>query len=628
MLGDYLDLLVCIAALMFGPVVFQISTSKRSTYAFVDGFVLVSVGGLVLFEILPGTFATLGIWALPAAIFGFLFPHFLEHRLNSLPVSPRTILSSLIILGLVIHQLLDGAALSHGTEHEAAWTLTTLSVAVILHQVPKGFLLWEISRKAGGTAAAALVIAGLVASTTAGFVLGGRVQGWVQQESVLLFQAFVAGGLLHVVVHHVSGGSEGQPQSGLAFLSGVGAIAATAMLVALPHSHFIEAPNAATARFRSAFAALTLESSPPLLLGLFTAGIVQACISVRSLRFFQGTTNLSSALRGILVGIPLPICSCGVTPIYHAMVRRGIPAAAAVAFLIATPEIGLDSFFLSLRLLGLPITLVRLAMAFLIALVAALVLSKLYTRSASTEESDGLPILDGPTPQGSSAKLLRALRISALDLVDELAAWILVGLAVAALAEPYLDANWLVGLPPGLDVAILALLGLPIYVCASAATPLAAVLIAKGVSPGAVLAFLITGPTTNVTTFGILSRLHGKWRAAALPATVFALSVMLGLAANRLAPSVPAETFLSPETAATLLDLACTAVFLTLIAVSLLRLGPRRFLGRLLGESSLGDSGDADRPGDHGGHGHALHGHSHAHSEAHEPRCGCGPDQD
>ena len=88
-MAELTDLVLCLAALALGPVVYQLSTAKRSTYAFFDGFVLVGVGGLVLFEILPGTFSNLGLVAVPIAIFGFIFPHFLEHRLNSLPVSPH-----------------------------------------------------------------------------------------------------------------------------------------------------------------------------------------------------------------------------------------------------------------------------------------------------------------------------------------------------------------------------------------------------------------------------------------------------------------------------------------------------------------------------------------------------------
>jgi len=610
------ELVLCTAALVLGSVVYEVSRAKRSTYAFVDGFVLVGVGGLVLFEILPASFAALGLWAAPFAVVGFVFPHFLEHRLGSLPVSPRTILSTLIILGLIIHQLLDGASLSRGEAQALEPTLTALGIAVILHQVPKGFLLWEISKKAGGLRAAMIVVGGLVVTTVLGFLLGSRAVAFVENQSVLCFQTFVAGGLLHVVVHHVTYGAEGSPRSSPAFWSGAGALVALGLLALLPHAHVaqVEAGPEHSHGFQERLFALGRESAPPILLGFLAAGLLQTMAPLKSLEWFRGGNRLSSAFRGILLGIPLPICSCGVAPVYRTLIRRGAPAAAAVAFLIATPEIGLDSFFLSMRLLGPNITLIRLAMAFLVALFTALLLARLY---ASPRELGPAIPPDPPakTPAGLRSKVLGGLRYSSVDLVDELGAWLVAGLVIAAFVEPYLDPESFRNLPAGVEVVIFALVGMPMYVCASGATPLAAVLIAKGVSPGAVLAFLITGPTTNVTTFGLLTQLHGRRRALLLPVAVFVTSVLLGWAVNWL----PRDGFTpnlgglhqDPE----LLETVSIAVVLLLLAASMLRLGPRRFLGSLLGQDSLGAHEEDGPKGSVDGHNHG-HGHEHDHGEA------------
>jgi uncharacterized membrane protein YraQ (UPF0718 family) len=629
-MNHLLDLTLCLAALLLGPVVYQISAAKRSTYAFFDGFVLVGVGGLVLFEILPRAFTSLGFGMVPVAIFGFLFPHFLEHRLNSLPISPRTILSTIIILGLVIHQILDGAALNEPGPENAMQAISTLGVAVILHQVPKGFLLWEISRKASGVFAAILVIAGLLAATTAGFLLGGQILSLIESRWVVYFQSFVAGGLLHVVVHHVSGGAEGQPRSGLAFASGAGALAACGILAWMPHGHLLEAPGDEALRFRTAFIDLALESAPPILLGFAAAGLLQACVSLKSLRWFHGGNRISSALRGVLFGVPLPICSCGVVPVYHTLIRRGVPAAAAVAFLIATPEIGLDSFFLSLGLLGLEITLIRLAMAFIVAFLSSCILSDLYSRVLPVSGEPEETLTDGDSTRGLARKLRRAFQFGYVELVDHLGVWIVVGLVVAAviaaLTEPgsaQSDAlsSWLASLPFGADVMVLALAGLPIYVCASGATPLAAVLLWKGVSPGAVLAFLITGPTTNVTTFGILAKLHGKWRAAALPAAVLAISVAIGIGINFLIPPGSAQPPAILGHPHTTLEIVSTVLLALLLGISILRMGPRRFLGKLGGELGVAHSHS------HGTDEHEpacdADAHGHEHSHAAEKGCGC-----
>src|SRR5262249_52536105 len=121
-----------------------------------------------------------------------------------------------------------------------------------------------------------------------------------------------------------------------------------------------------------------------------------------------------------------------------------------------------------------------------------------------------------------AARLAGGLRYGFGDMVDSTAPWILVGLGLAALLGPWLSAGGVEGVPRALEVPLFALIGMPLYVCASGSTPLAAVLIAKGVSPGAAIAFLLTGPATNVTTFGVLARLHSKKTAA-----LFALTTAL-----------------------------------------------------------------------------------------------------
>lgn len=610
------ELALCILALLLGPVAYHMSRARRTTYAFFDGFVLVGVAGLVLFEILPNTISGLGFTAVPVAIFGFFFPHAIEHRLGSVPVSPRTILRSLIILGLIIHQLLDGAALEVPDPDGHGSAPSALAMAVILHQLPKGFLLWDIARKAGGSKAAVLVIGGLIIATSAGFFAGAGILDLFASSWVLGFQAFVAGGLLHVVVHHVSGGAGGPPHSHVVLSSGAGALVALGLLVWAPDAHL----EAETASFRSVLFHLWIESAAPILLGFLAAGLLQSFVPVNSFKWFQKGNPFTQALRGVAIGLPLPICSCGVTPIYHTLIRRGAPPAAAVAFLIATPEIGLDSFFLSLRLLGLKITLIRVSMAFVIAIATSCILSRLFRHVLP--DPAGAPLDDvgkGEEHRTFARKLEHALRFGFGDLVDHLGAWLVAGIVIAAALEPWVQPEWFSSLPPGLDVILLALAGLPIYVCASSATPLAAVLLSKGVSVGAVLALLITGPATNVTTLGILGRIHGLGRAVLLPVTVLVLSVVSGFAVNGLLDGKAGPVvFNLAGREETYFAKACGVVLAGFIALSILRLGPRRFLGKMGSEYMLGLPAD-EEAGSAGGESGHSHGHTHhAHTDGKE----------
>ena len=176
---------------------------------------------------------------------------------------------------------------------------------------------------------------------------------------------------------------------------------------------------------------------------------------------------------------------------------------------------------------------------------------------------------------------LAKFRESFRDVVDSTAPWILVGLGLAAVVEPSHSA-WADLLPAGFgEVELFALLGMPVYVCASGATPLVAILVYKGVSPGAALAFLLTGPATNVTTFGILSQLHGRRIALAFGAGIACLAVLSGHAVNALEPALPGAPLHHGHSASTGLQEISLAALALVVAWSLLRRGPRGFVGQL-----------------------------------------------
>ena len=174
------------------------------------------------------------------------------------------------------------------------------------------------------------------------------------------------------------------------------------------------------------------------------------------------------------------------------------------------------------------------------------------------------------------------MRSGFADMVDHTAPWILVGLILAALIGPVMEGSWMTRLPAGTDVLLFAAIGMPLYVCASASTPLVAVLVAAGVSPGAGLALLITGPATNMATIGILSRLHGSRFAWAFALVMIAAAIISGLLVNALLPaaSLPALSPISLDTT-TWVELASVLALTALFAASVLRRGARGFLGEL-----------------------------------------------
>jgi len=602
-----IQLLFSLAGLLLGPICYLFSRRRELLYGFLDGFVLVGVAGLILTELLPETIESAGYLALLAAAAGLVLPFLLERRLALLPFSPNAFFRWLMILGLLLHQMLDGVALNPGFSQP--WG-QSLQLAVILHQIPKGFFIWGLVGEAMGHRVGYAVFGSLCLATLSGFGLGDKLANLMESRLLWLFQAFIGGGLLHVIIHHVPEGAGASSCSDgaccgdssadsrkFSYASGAGALLSLCGLIWM-HRPLEGSPE--PGGFLATFTSLSLESAPSILLGFAAAGLFQASLSRVIFNRFRVKGRMSQALRGIAVGVPLPICSCGVVPVYLSLLKKSVPPAAALAFLIATPEIGIDSLFLSGKLLGMEITLIRMGMAFLIALGVAILLARTFEKIQMAGDLDSLKLpQERVVPPTAAGKLREALRFGGMELIDHTGAWLLLGIAIASAMGPTGWEDWIQKVPPPADVLILSLLGLPIYVCASGATPLAAMFIQNGVSTGAALAFLITGPSTNVTTFGILKRYHGLKGAILFAATVYGFSIAIGFAINYLFPdsTAPIGDVLAPDGTGTI-EIVSAAILCLLFAGSILRLGPRGFLATL-GESFVRLPGDRKKH-DHG----------------------------
>ena len=252
---------------------------------------------------------------------------------------------------------------------------------------------------------------------------------------------------------------------------------------------------------------------------------------------------------------------------------------AAVAFLVATPELELAAVLLSFQLLGAEVALARLAAAAALAVLVGVIVGRLVRSRAEEpsptdvdEEASSLPQVIG-----------KGLRFGFVEAVDSTAPWILVGLATGALLRPFLEPGWFAGLPPGMEVPLMACLGLPLYVCASGSTPLAAILLASGMSPGAALAFLLTGPATNVTTMGVLARLHGRRVAVAFAISMLTLATCFGYAVNGvISPTVVPDLASVHDHGTSWWRIGATAVLAAAFLASFFRQGTRPFVNRIL----------------------------------------------
>ncbi|MBW2458048.1 MAG: permease, partial [Deltaproteobacteria bacterium] len=543
---------------------------------------------IVVLHILPTSIALGGGWGAAAAGLGLVAPAVIERRREEGRAMPRVLLWP-AIAGLAVHALLDGAALVAGSAHAQHEHVSMLAAAVLLHRLPFGLTIWWVLRPRLGPRIGWGVIVAMSVATVAGYLAAGELAESTPRSALAVFQALVAGSLLHVVVGH-------QPRALVEvttrgrWLATAGAVLGGATLVALAHDHPVVSAAAGELAAGLTFVTLSSLSAPALVVGLALGALAWWVVPVRPTSWLTQGGTMSRAFKGMVHSLPLPLASCDVLPAYRRLFLAGVPAAAAMAFLLATPQVGLEALALSVPLLGAPLALVRLLLALGVALTVVVVVVVLARPAAAADGARAQAPPDSSCPRCS---FLATLRGALVDRLEHLAPWMVVGFVVAALIEPLVDGQRLSQLPPELAVGLAAVLGLLGYVPALGALPVVAVLLHKGLSPGAGVAFLITGPTVSLTSLAVLAELHGRGRALLVGIGVPLITTIVGLAIDQLGLAHdPSALHDAAARGPTMVETAAGVVMAALVLGSLLRQGPRAAVAKVF------------NPRDHAGHHH------------------------
>ncbi len=294
---------------------------------------------------------------------------------------------------------------------------------------------------------------------------------------------------------------------------------------------------------------LLLESSVYILFGLLVGGLLRVFLNPRTVVNHLGKGRFLSVFKAALLGIPLPLCSCGVLPAAAALKKQGANNGATTAFLISTPESGVDSISITYALLDPIMTVIRPVAAFTTAFAAGILENLIGSgKSSAVEKPDLSCVIDGccdgiDCPPEKHAKhhslgekLKAGLKFAATDIWADLAFWFFIGLLLAGAITAFFPDDLMSRyLGPGLGSMLLMLaIGIPMYICATASTPIAAALILKGVSPGAALVFLLAGPATNITSLTVLTGILGKRATGLYLASIAVSCVVFGLATDHL----------------------------------------------------------------------------------------------
>ena len=321
---------------------------------------------------------------------------------------------------------------------------------------------------------------------------------------------------------------------------------------------------------------LFLLSAPWLMLGLLIAGLLNVYLPANFLNKHLGKEGFWTTVKAALIGAPMPLCSCGVIPAAIGLRRAGASKSATTAFLVSTPETGVDSVSVSYVLLGPFMAIIRPIAAICSAIVAGVLVGRdddkqqvkpaagadiktsccaakpaepeaktsccaakpaepeaktscCAPKSAEPEVKTSCCDTPNAAPQSQWQKMRQAISFSCNKLLSDTMVWLMIGLFFAALVQTYVPESFLTQWGSGiLAMLVVILISIPMYICATASTPIAAGLLLSGVSPGAVLVFMLAGPATNIATLGVVANELGKRAVAAYLIGVIGVALIFG----------------------------------------------------------------------------------------------------
>jgi len=323
---------------------------------------------------------------------------------------------------------------------------------------------------------------------------------------------------------------------------------------------------------------LALDASFWLVIGLFIGGLFKTLIPTEFLQRHLSNPGFGSIFKAAILGAPLPLCSCGVIPAAMGLREAGASKSATTSFLVSTPETGVDSVFITYAMMGPFMAVVRPVAALVSAITAGTLVDlfagtatvtnnhKLSSCHSLNKEPDPAKISCCPskksTPVETSCcsiekkevitesccssttkkantqwlnKIMNGVKYAFTDLLDNIIFWLVVGLFFAAVVQTFVPHDTLVKYGTGwMGMLVMLIVGIPMYVCATASTPLAAGFLLAGISPGAVIVFLLAGPATNMATLGVINNQMGKRTMWLYLLGIMSTALISGFAVNYL----------------------------------------------------------------------------------------------
>ena len=315
------------------------------------------------------------------------------------------------------------------------------------------------------------------------------------------------------------------------------------------------------------------DMAPYLLLGFFLAGVMHAFVPQTLYRRYLGRHSFRAVLNAALLGIPLPLCSCGVIPTAMSLRKEGASKGATVSFLISTPQTGVDSIIATYSLMGLPFALIRPLVALVTSLLGGCLVNKLDDKESPEVQQGASSVAEDVAQKSFVQRMKSAFRYAFVEMMQDIGRWLLLGLVVAGLITVFVPDSFfaLFADKPLLSMLLVLAFAVPMYLCATGSIPIAVALMLKGLSPGTALVLLMAGPAVNVASMLVISKVMGKKTLVLYLLSIVSGAIFFGLGIDYL---LPREWFATPlayihdchEHGMSWFNLSCLVVLLLLLA--------------------------------------------------------------
>jgi len=283
--------------------------------------------------------------------------------------------------------------------------------------------------------------------------------------------------------------------------------------------------------FGNALVGLAIEMAPYLLLGFLFAGILYVWFPRKKVYKYLGKPNTASVINAALIGIPLPLCSCGVIPTGISFYNSGASKGSSTSFLISTPQTGVDSVLVTYSLLGLPMAIIKPIIALVTGIFGGF-LTNLFDSKKGPAKKEVVE------ENHIDRSLLGMLRYGFVEFMEDIAKWLIIGLHIAALIEILVPESFFTAYLGNeyIEMVVILVAAIPLYVCATGSVPIAAILMLKGLSPGAAIVFLMAGPATNAATMTVIGKILGRKTLLVYLTSIILGALFFGTLVNEFLP--------------------------------------------------------------------------------------------